>query len=792
MNRMEKKKLLTLSPILVALFLVVTNGLAQYGRGEDRYKDYQLYFEHPREEIYLDLPKGVFYPNEPIQFAGYVFDKLNSLPAVLTTNVYCAVYDEFGSLIVQKLFYAREGKFEGVLEIPAEQGSGKYYIKAFTNWMKNFSSNAMYLRDIYVVDENFQSTARSNIDTPARIEINPESSELIAGVRNSVGFAFFPGQGGGSQVSKCQLTDIQGQVLIQEIEISPQGYGRFFLSPLPGEEYLLKIETQEGVVIQEKLPQPVEKGVSISVNSLHANHIAIEVRRPETDLRSNSVMPLDLALHRDGKIKLMQFDLKPGESNIFIPKKEAFSGLNKMSIFDAQQSLLADRIIFNDYGIDNYSQADIRAKGNRPDSVEIELSINGVSKKAETRLSLSVLPEESLADDNDRSIRSWFMLQSFFSKGIGSELTTAGMSRLSMHHLDLFLLNNSWNRYSWEDVLQNKPRIDRSFDNGISISGQIKGDKSVQNKRLIMYQKSVGEFFYSRVGPDLSFAYDNVYVIENEPLLFFVEDHELKKSTRVEVSLNPSYSSESLMAEDLKAISSAKGPNVQTDFDRPVLMFPSDEELDEVLIVAKVEPKLTRNQRLASGVFEGNKIDQDDLKRNTYLSEYIRKLGFKVRPGPIAGEVIVSGKFPMSKPPVVYINGFRIDCINGCQINDLLLTSVDEVYYEHVGIEGSDGGTLYIYELFGSRNSKNKILQHIAEVGFSTQELNQRFKYSEFAKNTFLAYGNIHWESDITIPEGESTTVKFPSFGLSHFKIIINGFSDKGDLISTVNYLLLD
>lgn len=789
---MGKKKLLTLSPVILALLLVAPFAIGQNFQEGQLYSDYKLYFDQPREEIYLDLPKGVFYPGEPIQFAGYVFDKLNNLPAVSTTNVYCAIYDEMGDLIVQKLFYAQEGKFEGFLDIPEDKGSGKFYIKAFTNWMKNFDSDAMFLRDIYVVDENYETLEESGSIRPAHIEINPESNFLVAGVRNSVGFVFIPDEKTGIQVRTCQLTDLNDNMLIQEIDISPQGYGRFLLTPNIGAQYQLKIVTQNGSIVRQNLPKPKNEGFAISVNPLHSDHIAVEVRRRSDSESANDKLTVDLALHRDGRIKLMQFDLDTGVSNIFIPKKEVFRGLNKMSIFDADQNLLAERIFFNDLDMEQVaSQAEITTKSNRPDSVEIGLKLKGISKKAKARLSLSVLPEETLANQADYSIRSWFMLQSYFSKGLGSEIRTTGMNRLSMHHLDLFLLNNSWNRYSWEDVLQKKPEINRSFENGISISGNIKGDKNVQNKRLIMYQKSVGEFFYSRIGPDLSFTYDNVYVIENEPLLFFIENHQLKKSTRMEVSLNPSDERENLMPDDLVAVASGKGPNIQTDFERPILQFPADEELDEVLIVAKKPEELTRNDRLA-GVFEGDKIDEVDLKRNTYLSEYIRKLGFKVRPGPIAGEVIVSGKYPMSNPPVVYINGFRIDCVNGCQINDLLLDSVDEVYYEHVGTEGSDGGTLYIYEYFGSRNNKNKILQHIAEVGFSTDQINQRFKYSQFAKNSFLAYGNVHWESNIEVIDGEAALVKFPSFGLSHFKIVINGFSDQGDLISTVNYLSLD
>ena len=216
MKRMGKKKLLKLSPVLVAIYLMAFTLYGQDELSSQRYSDYQLFFEHPREEIYLDLPKNIFYTNEPIQFAGYVFDKLKSLPAVTTTNVYCAIYDKSGELVIQKLFYAQEGKFEGSLNLPPDFSSGKYYIRAFTNWMRNFGTSSMYLRDIYVVDENFEPNSDLESSSSAQIQIHPESYDLVAGIRNSIGFAFTADQTTGGLVNKCVLVDAMDNVLVQE------------------------------------------------------------------------------------------------------------------------------------------------------------------------------------------------------------------------------------------------------------------------------------------------------------------------------------------------------------------------------------------------------------------------------------------------------------------------------------------------------------------------------------------------------------------------------------------------
>ncbi|MDC8003882.1 hypothetical protein POV27_07450 [Aureisphaera galaxeae] len=774
--------------LIVFLFVGFCSFSQEEVSHEAFFKDYELYFDAPREEIFVDLPKDIFYPEEPVKFAGYVFNKKDNLPSRATTNVYCAIFDSMGQLVDQKLFYSEKGKFQGVLKIPPRKGPGNYYIKAYTNWMKNFSAKSMYVQGISVIDSTTLHGAKDKPRTDYQITFSPEGGNLIGTIENSVGFRVLSNNTA-SNIQSCVLVDAMGIVVVENIKISSMGYGKFNFNPNPSKKYTLKVYLENGEVIQENLPDTVENGVSISVNPIPEKNIAVKITGDQNTMESIKSAPIIIALHRDGLLKLLTHDLVEKDNTLFIPKEEALPGLNKMSIFNGNHELLAERLFFNDYGLAK-SKNEVVLSEAKPllDSVEVDLMVKGISKNSTAKMSLSVLPLETKAHDYNRYLGSWFRLQSYFDDAVSSGLPYQAWNRSKLYELDLFLMNHQWNRYKWEDVLNDPPKIEQAFNNGISIQGKLKGDASLKLKKLMMFQKSVGAFYEAKIQGDFSFAYENVFIIEEEPLLFFVTDEKKKMFSEIELSYAPEYPKDVLSVETINALPKESKMEFRETDNSELVYFPDAELLEEVLIKARKEPKLTRNKGLTVGVFEGRKITEKEAKKHIDLYRYMRRLGFKARLNAQTGEVIILPRISFDNPPVVYVDGFRA----GNVVDNMMLDSVDEIYFEHFGVEGSDGGTIYIYRKYEGKERASNLFQKIAEVGFSSSDLENDFKYTEFVRNTFLSYANVHWQGDIEIEEGSTYKFTFPSYGLMEFKVYINGFSDKGDLISSLQYISLE
>ena len=66
----------------------------------------------------------------------------------------------------------------------------------------------------------------------------------------------------------------------------------------------------------------------------------------------------------------------------------------------------------------------------------------------------------------------------------------------------------------------------------------------------------------------------------------------------------------------------------------------------------------------------------------------------------------------------------------------------------------------------------------------NTEELESGLEFTEFVRRSFLAFGNVHWESDIRLAGSNTVKLSFPHYGLKDFIIYINGFTSNGELIS--------
>jgi len=753
----------------------------------DPFLQYGQFFDLPREKIFLDLPKDKFYKNEPIRFAGYVLDGKTLLPSVKTSNVYCTIYDSIGHLLEKKLFYTENGKFNGTLEIPATMGAGTYYIKAQTNWMQNFSAKSAYVQDIYVIDSISIARVAEPTTSPDEIVFYPEGGNLIAEVPNSIGFRYISNGKKHRKVKSCQLVNDLGLPILEGINVNAQGYGKFILTPEKNANRVLKMTLSDGKELLKKVPDPNEGGLAIMLNGLTKDFINIRFNL-KNDLK-NKKTPIFIALHRDGNIKILEYRLTKEQSTLIIHKDEAWPGLNKLSVFNEEYDLLAERIFFNDNGL-GFLNHDLSLSNIRKshDSINIQLALGPSTNPQLAMLSLSILPIESKGHNYNRSLLSWFYLQSYFDQSIRAPFTiNTPLERSRLYDLDLFLLNNDWKADNWSDI-KKIPETTFAFETGIRIDGKISGDRNIIGKKLIAYQKSIGQYHATTILDESKFVFNDLYLVEGEPIVFFVEDYQFAKSAKIHLSFYPQNQADYLPYSERTSPDAFAEIEQESLYVSKPVQLPGRTILDEVLISGTNKPDLNRNQSLTVGVYEGVKMSEDEASKSIRLSNYLRKLGFKIRLIPQIGMLGVYGRNVTDKPPIVYVDGVKTDNY----VEDFLLNSVDEIYYEHFGLEGSDGGTLYIYRSYGQKNNSDTLLQKIAEVGFQTDRFIEDYRHSSFAVNSFLDYASVFWDGAIQLTSDSTYTVRFPHFGLKEFIIYINGMTDQGQLISLTEVIRVD
>lgn len=781
----------------LSLIVLLVLGICSYAQKNPQLEitNYQLFFNQPQEEIFLDLPKNIFFMGEPVRFAGYVFDKIKKLPSSETVNVYVCIYDESGTPITEQLFYTDKGKFYGEIRIPKEKSAGKYFVKAYTNWMRNFPEEFMYMQDIYLIDETQQKESTIAAES-STILFYPEGGNLISEVRNSVGFRVNINNGNSFAYDECLLMDSQGNTIVENIRINPQGYGKFEFIPNDLQNYSLKILLENKDAMEASLPSSKNNGLALQINSGISENISLQINCQYEELQQYKNRPITIAIHRNGQLKLINYRLKESETIVSLSKQEVLPGLNKLSIFDDDQNILAERIFFNDIHIDQFKdKTNLEVVNHDLDSISISMSLDQLQEGSTAQLSMSVLPNETEARNYQDNLASWLLLESYFENTIDTKNFFPNITRKHLYDLDLFLISNQWNRYQWKDPMTLTPEYEHSFDKGISINGKLTGDSKLKNKKLTLYQKSIGEYFTTRINSELGFSINDVYIVKDEPIFFFAEGSKLSRYTKVNLSYFPETDSKPLTKKELERFLRKDKINIKKSFNTTLVQFPEAEQLDEIVLNAELKPKLTRNPRLQVGVMNSEKISEKEAGTQR-LSTYLEKKGFRIlriNGGNLGNPfyVLPTKNAIDTRGPTFYLNGFptRLD-----PVDDMPLTKVDELYYHHFSGGTSDSGEIYVYTRTErtSGDVSSKLLQAVAKVGFNTQSSQGLLKLDDFIKKYFIFYGNVYWNPNIEVTSGNTIELKFPSYSLKEFKVFVNGFSDKGEIISTSKYIAVD
>jgi hypothetical protein len=106
------------------------------------------------EKLFLHTDKSSYHAGEILWLKADVVDG-TSLPSNgVSRVVYAELLDNAGHPLLQLKIGLNNGSGSGSLEIPAIMHNGKYILTAYTAWMKNFSPDNYFYKEIIVINNN--------------------------------------------------------------------------------------------------------------------------------------------------------------------------------------------------------------------------------------------------------------------------------------------------------------------------------------------------------------------------------------------------------------------------------------------------------------------------------------------------------------------------------------------------------------------------------------------------------------------------------------------------------------
>ncbi|MEB2775862.1 carboxypeptidase-like regulatory domain-containing protein [Algoriphagus sp. D3-2-R+10] len=127
-----------------------------------------------REKPYVNTNKPYYYPSETVWLGGQMLYQNKIMSDTLSRVVYMDLMDKDSKIIQSEAFPIKEGKIAGAFVLPNELKSGDYFLRAYTEWMRNYPEKDIFLRALPILkkEENIQTVAITNPDLFGDLTIN--------------------------------------------------------------------------------------------------------------------------------------------------------------------------------------------------------------------------------------------------------------------------------------------------------------------------------------------------------------------------------------------------------------------------------------------------------------------------------------------------------------------------------------------------------------------------------------------------------------------------------------------
>ena len=492
MKRIRKSILIIFS----ALVILSISGLNSFSQNRDKVIDTistrleKFNNSYPQEKVYLHFDKPFYIPGETIWYKAYLVDAADNTPSSLSKIIYTELLDKNGKLIIRQILKAGNGFANSEFLLPESLLQGKYQVRAYTNWMRNFDQEFFFTKEILLFDPQQEydipeadSSGQATGNEPANKKIDlqffPEGGYLVSGLTSKVAFKAIDESGGGIHI-KGEITDQDGNP-ITPFESFHLGMGAFMLKPEKGKTYSANIIQENNKRINYALPTVLEEGLVMAADNSSSDVIRVIVQANETFLSNNSGKVL-LMIQAAGKIYYTangNFN-KRSSFTAILPKTNLPAGIAQLTLFNADGNPECERLVF----INRHNALQVKIETDKKtynprEKVLLDISVSDLyGNPVAGNFSLSVTDVSQVVgvEKYSDNILTNLLLTSELKGTIEQpEFYFIKDNPDSETASDYLMLTQGWRRFLWKEILIDKwPPINYSVEKSvITKKGQV-------------------------------------------------------------------------------------------------------------------------------------------------------------------------------------------------------------------------------------------------------------------------------------------------------------------------------
>jgi hypothetical protein len=457
---------------LLLLFLVAS-GKAQeqplaflVGKMES-YRDKTL-----QEKLFLHTDKKTYLAGEFLWFKAYCVEGYTHQPLHLSRLAYVELLNNSNKAVLQTKISLKAGEDNGSLYLPLNLPTGNYKLRAYTNWMKNFSADFFFEKVISVINplSNSREQTKGEAEDNYQVSFFPEGGYLVNGLTSTLAFKATDQYGRGVPFKGWIVNEKNDTIT----NFSPLkfGMGRIAFTPLNGHRYSAVVLFADGKEMVKGLPQPLEQGYVMHL-SASSGKIRIEVKA-----NGDNNGDLFLLAHTREVIKVTEEERLHNGSIEFVLDAARFDpGITQFTLFDAARRPVAERLYFTRPTVAAKAgvQMDKQQYGRRE---KINLTLRDVEgRPAKANLSLSVFRVDSIQTPDETNIANYLLLTSDLAGKVESPEYYLGESKPEQDRAtDNLMLTQGWRRFRWQNVLDDKEGFTAVYPpevNGPLVTGNV-------------------------------------------------------------------------------------------------------------------------------------------------------------------------------------------------------------------------------------------------------------------------------------------------------------------------------
>ena len=460
----------------------------------------------PQEKVYLHFDNMGYFENETLWFKAYVTRTDNGHLSDLGKVLYVELLNPTGD-VLQTLKYPIDslGQSHGEMKLDTILGSGLYEVRAYTRYMTNWGTNAVFSRVIPIFKKPAKEgdysdltiatipyheripNRRNPLDTlyvhavaeeiytdrlakTISVQFYPEGGDLVVGKKCRVAMLAvddnghpYEGEGFVMNVSGDVLTSVKTDTL---------GRGLFEVVPDTGKLtfQMRNLQKKEKRQVQFfTLPKAKEEGCILHVDAVSERMLA--TLQCTDGMCGNQ---LGYVLMHNGNIFRCDTLTAAPLIEIELDRQSMPEGVNQMTFFDSWGRIVAERLFFKTPTPDKADSIRVVAKTTRLKpcgKVELELRT-----QPNANLSFSAMDAHTMTNGKQGNMKTWMLLSSEVRGYINNvDYYFEADDKEHRQNVDFLMLTQGWRRYDWRLMSERYTfRKAQPIEDQFYLNGQLK------------------------------------------------------------------------------------------------------------------------------------------------------------------------------------------------------------------------------------------------------------------------------------------------------------------------------